>query len=185
MQDYVSSQPGWLTTLLSRRTPGLLDSGTFGANRTPNAPDLFGPSPWGGGYPARRDGSNAVIRRMLDEAANRRPPTGLSDPRAADLPQEPTPSDFRVLSSQTSDVQPAYMTTTPDSSDMLVQRLLDKAANSRFSMGLFDPATSELPRVETPPQPQQATEWSSTPTVAGIIAGAGIGGNMPTIPKET
>jgi hypothetical protein len=118
---------------------------------------------------------------MLDEAENRRPPTGLFDPRAADPPQEPTPSDFRVLSSQTPDAQLAYPTTTPDSSDMLVQRLLDKASNSRPPMGLFDPTTSELPRVEAPPQPQQATEWPRTPTVAGIIAGAGIGGNMPTI----
>ena len=66
--------------------------------------------------------SDALVLRILDAAASKRPPMGLFDPREADQLQATTASDFRTAFPATADPQFA---TTRDGADALAQRILD------------------------------------------------------------
>ena len=109
---------------------------------------------------------------------------GLFDPSDAHLSQIPISSGSRAaLPSAIADPQP--LPTIARNSDALVQRILDSAANRRAPIGLFDQSTSALaPAQVSTQQQQEVLDWLGTPTVAGVLGGAGIGGNMPTIPKR-
>lgn len=133
---YASSQPGWLTHLLARRSLGLSDPGELKLWQTarPSA-HLAGPPMEGD---TSRIGSDALVQRILDDAASRRPLMGEIDPgRFAQA------EAFNSAAQQgASPLMPGALggaaLSTDDSSSALVQRILDDAASKRQPIGLFD-----------------------------------------------
>jgi hypothetical protein len=90
---------------------------------------------------AARGSSDALVLRMLNEAASSPPPIGLFDPIGSDLPRMPLPSAF-IPSGPASNPQLG-------GADALVQRLLDDAVNKRPPVGLFDATEPALLRAPT------------------------------------
>lgn len=158
---YLSAQPGWLTNLLALRPLGLPDPRELGQSQELNATDLFG-------TPAEaisRDGSDALMQRILDNAASKSPAAGLFDTRELDHPVPPTPSGFRIAPSQTA--QQAHEIPPPDSSDALIQRILHDATSGRTPIELFDPRESTPPpsdfRVASPQAGEAQRVYEPTP----------------------
>ena len=137
-RGYLSSQPGWLTNFLARRPLGLANPRKQ-PNLAPNSSGLLGMFPAEDSYATSRYGSDALIQRILDEAASKRPPTGLFDPRETGSSEAPVPAAFRGAAPSVANPQDIHTSTPPSTSDALVQRILDEAASKRPPIGLFDP----------------------------------------------
>src|SRR5262245_6860257 len=165
---HLSSQPGWLTNLLARRPFG----------QSANAPNRG--APWDDGHAANR-GSDALILSILDEAARNQMPMRLFDPDVSGPSQVATSSGFPSALSTETVLQPPA--SGRDSSEALVLRILDNAASGGPPIGLFHQTASAISPMGTQRSFEQDEE-PGTPSVAAVIGGAGIGGNMPTVPKR-
>src|SRR5262245_42739871 len=99
---YVSRQPGWLMDRLTRRPIGVVDSGELDSNRPPDMSTMVGTRPSEIGSSSARPGPDALVLRILDEAASKRPALGLFNPAGFDRaaasnsspPQETSPAIF-------------------------------------------------------------------------------------------
>lgn len=135
MQDM---QPAWLANLLARRTPRPLHFDTLNEN--------------GALTVSPRRGSDELISRLLDEAANQRQPIGLFDPRETGLHGA---SGGSFLPRSSTDYP------QPNGTDALVQRLLDSASR-REPIGLPDTngglPTDQRSRAQRRPVPDRY--WS-------------------------